>query len=335
MTKRFLLPCSAFILAVGMIAFVGPITAQQPIEPALPDDANPNVEEDGSPRFYLGLQLAPTPEILTRYVERLKDGGVMVAGVAPGSPADEAGFRREDQILSVNGLGVKSPEDVVDKVIEGEGKPLELEVLRGLEVKTIQASPIKMKRPPMMNPGQADARGNVVPRDCNGFRFFGPGQIVLPEPKLDPFLVKPSLLSKLNLPEDVMMRVEKQGDGPAKLHVERDGKTWDVTEKEIDTLPQDLQDLAKNFLGRIDSNQAKIIPRDPNARDALGNPYLQDPLGDRRVMPFVPPGVFPDFREMQKEMRRDMEELRGMIEELRNRAKQQVEPNEDETAGAI
>jgi len=52
--------------------------------------------------------------------------------VVPGSPADAAGLRAEDLIVSVDGSAVARVEDV-QRLLVGDriGAPLELDVLRG------------------------------------------------------------------------------------------------------------------------------------------------------------------------------------------------------------
>lgn len=57
---------------------------------------------------------------------------------------------------------------------------------------------------------------------------FGPG-VVMRQPQAPA------------LPAGVTVRVERQGDEPAKIHVERGDQKWDVTEKELDKLPEDLR----------------------------------------------------------------------------------------------
>jgi len=83
-------------------------------------------------RAYLGIAggSRPLPPLLARELGRR--AGVEVVEVVPGSPADAAGLRAEDLIVSVDGSAVARVEDV-QRLLVGDriGAPLELDVLRG------------------------------------------------------------------------------------------------------------------------------------------------------------------------------------------------------------
>jgi stage IV sporulation protein B len=81
---------------------------------------------------------------------RLKSAGLMVVGhhlIAAGSqerisPAENAGIRLGDVILKVNGHPVSASEDLVEYVKKFDGAPVDLEILRGKERKTVQVKPV-------------------------------------------------------------------------------------------------------------------------------------------------------------------------------------------------
>jgi S1-C subfamily serine protease len=94
-------------------------------------------------RGYLGIAggTRPLPPRLARELER--QAGVEVVEVVPGSPADAAGLRAEDLIVSVDGSAVAKVEDV-QKLLVGDriGTTLTLDVLRGgrrLELRLVPA----------------------------------------------------------------------------------------------------------------------------------------------------------------------------------------------------
>ena len=77
---------------------------------------------------------------------RLADGGLTVAGVAPGSPADAAGLREGDLILSVGGRRVLDADGLRAALAQpadtetgdaGAGAPAEIQALRGADVVTL------------------------------------------------------------------------------------------------------------------------------------------------------------------------------------------------------
>jgi S1-C subfamily serine protease len=83
-------------------------------------------------RAYLGIAggSRPLPPVLARELGRR--AGVEIVEVVPGSPAEAAGLRAEDLIVSVDGSPVARVEDV-QRLLVGEriGAALELDVLRG------------------------------------------------------------------------------------------------------------------------------------------------------------------------------------------------------------
>ena len=73
--------------------------------------------------------------------DTLVGGTVVITGVAPGSPAQEAGLRRGDSIVQVDGVRIIGADDLVDTVREKVGQPVELTVRRGAIVSGGGSSP--------------------------------------------------------------------------------------------------------------------------------------------------------------------------------------------------
>jgi S1-C subfamily serine protease len=89
----------------------------------------------GSPEFPAGA----TP-FLGVVVGDEEEGGVLVAEVLPGSPAEEAGLREGDVILSANGEPADTLEQLRDLILEaGVGGHLEMEILRDGERREVVA----------------------------------------------------------------------------------------------------------------------------------------------------------------------------------------------------
>jgi C-terminal processing protease CtpA/Prc len=109
----------------------------------------------------LGVQMQPlTPELQQRLgVE--KDQGVVVAEVLPGSPAEHAGLKRDDVIVTAEGKAVNNPEDLQGAVRQvGMGHDMNLTILRAKEKKEVKVrlEPVRFEGMPqrmegMMAPG--------------------------------------------------------------------------------------------------------------------------------------------------------------------------------------
>jgi regulator of sigma E protease len=66
---------------------------------------------------------------------------VMVSGTAPGSPADDADLRVGDIIVSVNGVPVTSPDELVELTKKHLGQEVLLEIKRGPDIVEVTLTP--------------------------------------------------------------------------------------------------------------------------------------------------------------------------------------------------
>jgi regulator of sigma E protease len=67
---------------------------------------------------------------------------VMIDKVHPGRPAEAAGFKPRDRILTVDGIRIPSAMALIDMVNGSKGQPITIAVLRDGEKKEIQVSPM-------------------------------------------------------------------------------------------------------------------------------------------------------------------------------------------------
>ena len=79
-------------------------------------DGTKLAEASQSGKAKWGLQLHELTEEIEQKMRLSADKGVVVVGVEPGSPADEAGIRKGDVIVEVNRHSVKSIDDVKEKI---------------------------------------------------------------------------------------------------------------------------------------------------------------------------------------------------------------------------
>ncbi len=124
------------------------------------------------PRPYLGAYLASTK--LARTVPGCRENVlVQIAGVIPGTPAEAAGLKENDIIISVNGdvtcadgnNSVPNPAEALRAIIERQaiGSPAKLEILRGDEMLSLTAKlgalPVRL-RPEAQHPAIGACHGN-------------------------------------------------------------------------------------------------------------------------------------------------------------------------------
>ncbi len=98
-------------------------------------------------RSFIGVagQKVPLLRKLVLAYRLAGDSGVLVASVEPGSPAARAGLREDDIIVTFGGEAVPAVETLhrhltADRI----GRPVELGVLRGVELRTLTITPLEM-----------------------------------------------------------------------------------------------------------------------------------------------------------------------------------------------
>jgi len=79
-----------------------------------------------------------------------ESGEIQLAGVEPGYPADKAGLKKGDLILSLNGQPLHSPTRFSEITRSGGGKPIEIEYQRNGQDHTVTVTPVlsKLDGPP-------------------------------------------------------------------------------------------------------------------------------------------------------------------------------------------
>ena len=94
------------------------------------------------PAYRIGVNIAPPDQTLRRHL-KLGNTGLVVNEVLASKPADVAGVKSGDVLLSANGRQLTTPEDLTDEVLRARESPLELELLRGGVKLKIGVTPAK------------------------------------------------------------------------------------------------------------------------------------------------------------------------------------------------
>jgi membrane-associated protease RseP (regulator of RpoE activity) len=114
--------------------------------------------EIGGKRGYLGVSLIDVSSELRENLGAARDAGVLVNSVEDGGPADKAGIRAGDLILSVDGSEVKSSIDLRDALREKkDGDSVRVELLRGRSRSTVVASVVERDGPRVFFGGDFEA----------------------------------------------------------------------------------------------------------------------------------------------------------------------------------
>ncbi|HXE08507.1 MAG TPA: RIP metalloprotease RseP [Acidobacteriaceae bacterium] len=86
-------------------------------------------------------RLDTDPAIAIGLVPKVQSTPVTVDELAPGGPAEQAGLKPKDQIVSIDGLQIRSVQALLAYLADQKGKPAKLDVLRGTQRLTIMVTP--------------------------------------------------------------------------------------------------------------------------------------------------------------------------------------------------
>ena len=241
-------------------------------------------------RYRIGIDCGPAPEMLRVHLRLPEDSGLLVNSVMDGSPADAAGIKRFDLITDANGKRVASVSDLVRAVNKSADQAMELSIIRRGEEKVVSVTPEERDEEEVrrLRRGFANRLGRGW-RDFDGFddfsraqeefrraaeemrRFgagtgwqgfgpvFGPGIVV------DDQDDQQSLPGELNL----SVQVERSNNGPVKIKVRRGSDTWEITEDELDELPDDVRPMVENMLSGKRAGFGFMTPGTPRFRPSL------------------------------------------------------------------
>lgn len=247
--------CLLAVFAIGMQS-----TAAK--EQTKPDSSPRAASESG---YWIGVACAPLSDTLRSQL-RLEEGeGLAVEEVVEGSPADEAGLQRHDILLATGDHPIRSIDDLVSAVQEAKGGQLVLRILRGGERSTIEVTPEPRPEeaepvPHGLTPNEAFRRfwGEWGESEFPGaplrFRFFYPGWTLPPEQSSSG-----GDDSETRMPQGMVISITKHADEPAKITVQQNDRKWEVTEDDLEELPEDIRPHVKRLLRNLGTRQRQGV----------------------------------------------------------------------------
>jgi membrane-associated protease RseP (regulator of RpoE activity) len=236
---------SPWLLALAL--FASPALAQAPPIPPLPPiapGAPPLVAPAATPDHWVGIVLRDASAALLAQLGL--EHGLVAEDVMPDSPASKGGLQRHDVIVAVGDTQIRSGHDLMQAVAEGKDAELEFHVVRNGEKQSLKITPVKRPAdqygggPPVVRglPGEAIKRlWRELPGEVGNVEVdvLGPGVLFRSRP--------------ITLPEGVRVTIEREGSQPAKVAVKRGEESWEITEKELEKLPNELREPVRAMLG--------------------------------------------------------------------------------------
>lgn len=190
---------------------------------------------------WIGGHFVPLEELVKSQLNL--DHGLAAMHVVPDSPAAKAGIQQHDILLTFDGTKISDVEGLLQAVEKAQGKEVEARILRGGSERTLKIKP--EARPEnagiaALMPGEFDVQ-QLLKRplgdmarwlDKDGVRMLlvKPG-VVVPR---DAVLERP-------FPKNLSVTVTKDGDKPAVITVKRGEDGWEVTEGQLEKLPEDIR----------------------------------------------------------------------------------------------
>lgn len=242
--------------------------------------------------FWLGLQCSKVGDALRTQLDLPKDQGLLVEGVLPESPAQKAGIKRFDVLLSAAEKPLKEVSDLLRVVKDNQDKDISIKLMREGKTTTVPIKPEKRPSKDVLfrRSGNGDAVWDLIQgRDAGDgpirMKFFHPG-MVLP----------PGVADHASIPEDMTITITKTGSKPAKIEVKQKDQTWNTTEDKLSELPEGVRPHVEGMLGRLPfPGPMKFQVRIPGPTEGAGNEKDWSATPD--VKPFTgpaPPGSSPD-----------------------------------------
>jgi hypothetical protein len=294
----------------GKIVRIGPAgDSQISIDGATIEDESAVMGEPTPPKLWIGIFLSPVSDELRAQLDIPADQGVLVQQVVPGSPAEKAGLKPYDILLSASGEKLSDPGQLTELVRaqSDTSEKITLDVLRRGEHQSIALTPearpdsagFGARNQSPMGPG-AQA-WHLNPRDPLSFNFRGmPGA----RPRMPGFNFN-------QMPSGVSVSVQKQNDEPAHIIVKRGNDTWEIVGDDpssLEQLPEDLRPFVEQMLVGTRPGQMPQMP--------------------------MMPGMGPPAGFRNGELQQRLDQMQQQLEELQQRMRDQVDAMEAEDAAA-
>lgn len=271
---------ATLLLALGLSAQAQD-AAEEFAAPALAPALAPAVEPEPQPEqpraqptassYWIGILGGEVSPALRTHLG-LEGAGVLVREVVPGSPAEKAGLKQHDVLLSANGKAVTDMSVLATIVREVGGKPgakIAIDLLRtGAHQQLTIVPAVRPEAPAVEAPPAAGAIQPALPEgflpegmfgDGQPFRFrmFGPGVAV------------GGADINIQAPGNTSVKVNTK-NGQTRIEVTRNGERWEIDgadPESLENLPADLRPMVEGMLNRqqqgvdINVDVQDIIPQ--------------------------------------------------------------------------
>ncbi len=215
------------------------------------------VEEAQPSEYYIGIALGELPPVAKAQLKL--EYGLVVDDVIEGSPAAKAELKPQDILIRVGEMAIDQPADILKAVDEAKDKALRLIVLRDGKELTLAVTPAKRPKP---EAGQkVETLEARIP--ATAIRLIEEALRELKDedgvaralelyfPRAGVVAQHYNTIKVAELPKHMKISITREGDGPAKIQVEREGQTWDTTDDKLSELPEDVRGQVERMLSQV------------------------------------------------------------------------------------
>ncbi len=201
---------------------------------------------------WLGVTCLPASGALRSQLDLPEDRGLIVIAVAPESPAAAAGIEVHDVLIEAGATVLTNVGDLINAIevaAEEEGTMAVALMRKGKNI-TVEVEPAE--RPEDLASrlsGQAEELLGRLQGDAESFQFS------LPRPGA----ILQEFRQRVDLPENVSITITRKGKQPAKIVVERDDDTWELTEENLEELPKEIRTFVEQSLGQLRVNVSSSL----------------------------------------------------------------------------
>jgi len=293
-------------------------------------------------RAYIGVRLDTTPlsDLLIKHLRLKPDQGLRIQNVQVGSPADKAGLERDDLIVAFQGNDVTDYNEFVEKIKKaGVDATVNLEIIHLGERKTVNLTLAAFS-------GEIEWK---YPQEPQTSGHWQPGRMFRLKPgdkmweqipfehfpdsnRIKKFFSQQHYFHQ-TLPDGREYDITIEGDprdDKSRITVKIDREIYETTVGDLDKLPQEYRQAARDALESAKKNAA-VTPSPPTPRgedrDFFSKPF---PWSEDNFN--FGPGFDGDFfNRMQKQMDEMMKRMRDMEQRNQRLYEKFPELREDES----
>jgi hypothetical protein len=258
------------------------------------------VLSDDAGKYWIGVECREaTPELRAQLGLDEKQGLVVVR-ISEGSAAEKAGLKKYDVIAEVGGKKLGRVPDLAKIVNDVDGKMVSLSIFRAGKQQLVDITPAERPQDVLKFKIARPAQGMYV-WDMEGMSHFSAG--------------------KLPLPDDMSITIVRKGKEPTKITVIHGKEKWEVTDEQLDKLPELVRAFVQQSLGKP---WTMGLPAPTPHRLPIPNMPVPPPGegAGMRVVPLPPGGrpseVSPEMMKRLELLDRRLEQMQDEIRRLRN-----------------